>query len=218
MFNHSPSLTDFISWNLNPGFNLCCQEEPGYCILLGLLSHWCLAHSLPAAIWCFALRIASYYLFLWGYQNIGSDSGDSEGEALTSCFVVFFLPSLTCFPLNSFIYMCVAVCLHVCLCTMCLPGAQGGQERASGRPGEGLRSDLLLTGVTASCELPCECWESNSGSSEEQPVFLNFELSPAPTSWSLNASIRSYLCLLPGHFLQDMKSFYVPKLLLFHRW
>jgi hypothetical protein len=36
------------------------------------------------------------------------------------------------------------------------------------------------TGVTDSCELPCECQEPNSGPLEEQPVLLTTELSLQP--------------------------------------
>ena len=36
------------------------------------------------------------------------------------------------------------------------------------------------TGVTDSCELPCGCWELNSGPLEEQPVLLTAEPSPQP--------------------------------------
>jgi len=31
------------------------------------------------------------------------------------------------------------------------------------------------TGVTDSCELPCECWELNPSPLEEQPVLLTTE-------------------------------------------
>lgn len=40
--------------------------------------------------------------------------------------------------------------LHLCLCAMCVHGAQEGQE-------EGSR--FLATGVTAGCEPPFGCWD-----------------------------------------------------------
>lgn len=34
--------------------------------------------------------------------------------------------------------------------------------------------------VTDSCEMPCRCWEPNSGPLEEHPVLLTTETSSAP--------------------------------------
>ena len=31
-----------------------------------------------------------------------------------------------------FLFMYLSVCMHVCLCTTCMPGAQGGQKRVFG--------------------------------------------------------------------------------------
>lgn len=50
--------------------------------------------------------------------------------------------------------MCVSVCLHVYLCTVYIPDAHGD---------------------TDTYEPPCECWESNMGPLEEQPVLLTTE-------------------------------------------
>jgi hypothetical protein len=50
-------------------------------------------------------------------------------------------------------------CLHACLC-------------------EGVRSSE--NGVTDGCELPCECWELNSGPLEELLVLLTAEVSLQP--------------------------------------
>lgn len=47
-------------------------------------------------------------------------------------------------------------------------GALGGQKRAL---------DLLEVALTNGCELPFECWESNSGAEEEQPVLLTTQSS-----------------------------------------
>lgn len=47
------------------------------------------------------------------------------------------------FLINELTYLCVWVCyLHVCLCTMSMPGTWGGQKRTSG------------SRVTGDCELP----------------------------------------------------------------
>jgi E3 ubiquitin-protein ligase NEDD4 len=49
------------------------------------------------------------------------------------------------------------------------------------RPEEGVGSPGI--GVTDSCELPCGCWELNSGPLKKQPVLLTTEpsLNPTPT-------------------------------------
>ena len=41
-------------------------------------------------------------------------------------------------------------CLHVCMCTMCVESAYGGQKKDIGSSG---------TGVTGDCELPSSCWK-----------------------------------------------------------
>lgn len=51
-------------------------------------------------------------------------------------------------------------CIHVCLYTICIPGAHGGQKG---------------TGVRDGYELPCGCCDSNSGPLEEHPVPLTAE-------------------------------------------
>ena len=54
-------------------------------------------------------------------------------------------------------------CVYACVCR--------GQKRALRSPGPG---------VTDSCELPRECWKSNSGPLEEQSVLLIGEPSRPP--------------------------------------
>ena len=56
------------------------------------------------------------------------------------------------------------VCLHLCMCTMCLPGARRGQQIS----------------WNWSCETTCECWELNPGL-EEQQVLLTAEPSLQPS-------------------------------------
>ena len=53
----------------------------------------------------------------------------------------------------------MGILLHEYLYTICLWCPEGG----IGFPG---------TGVTASCELPCGCWEPNFCPLEKQPVLL----------------------------------------------
>lgn len=56
-------------------------------------------------------------------------------------FVCFFS-----FHFNFLKDMCILyeLCLHVCMCTACLPGAQEGQRRASDSLGLEVKSDLCL--------------------------------------------------------------------------
>lgn len=61
--------------------------------------------------------------------------------------------------------------VYVCMCTICVPGVQGGQKRAL----YPLGLELQTT------EPPCRCWEPNQSSLQEQSVFLTAELS----LWSL---------------------------------
>lgn len=46
-------------------------------------------------------------------------------------------------------------CLYVCTCTICMPGACGGQKRAS----DTLKQEFWMDAR----EPLCECWEQNSG-------------------------------------------------------
>lgn len=64
-----------------------------------------------------------------------------------------------------FVHECFA-CLYVCVPRACL---------VPWRPEEVLPS--LQTGITVGSELPCRCWEPNSGLLEEQHVLLTAELS-----------------------------------------
>lgn len=73
--------------------------------------------------------------------------------------------------------MCV-FCLNLCLCVMCLPGASGGQK--TWRTEKDMGSSE--TRVTEDPEMPCKCWESNSGPQKEQQVLLGTgqTLQPVP--------------------------------------
>lgn len=57
--------------------------------------------------------------------------------------------------------MCMGY-LHVCLCTICLPGALGGQKMAS---------DSLERELMGGCEPAYRCWDLNPDPLEEQPDF-----------------------------------------------
>lgn len=54
-------------------------------------------------------------------------------------------------------FMCMSVCLHVFVVTMCVPGAQGGQKK------EVEPLELKLH----SREAPCGCWEPKAGPLQE---------------------------------------------------
>lgn len=49
-------------------------------------------------------------------------------------------------------FMCTGVCLHICVCTTCVPATQGGHRKAF---------RYCETSTTEGCELPCTCWDSN---------------------------------------------------------
>ena len=67
--------------------------------------------------------------------------------------------------------MCVGV-RYVCMCTVCVSGACGGQKRT-------------LEPITDGCEPPCRCWELNSSPLEEQ--IANHEgISPALSTFFLD--------------------------------
>jgi hypothetical protein len=59
-------------------------------------------------------------------------------------------------------FMCMSVCLHVCLCIIWVQCPRS--------PEEGIMS--FGTGVTTDCEPSRGCWESNLGPLEEQPGLL----------------------------------------------
>lgn len=67
--------------------------------------------------------------------------------------------------------MYVCVCLHVYVCTMCVPDAHGDQKRAL----DPLELDY------SSCEPTCGSWEPNLGTLEEPQVFLT--IFPAPKGY-----------------------------------
>ena len=59
-------------------------------------------------------------------------------------FIVFFFPEILFLILKYywFVFMCISVFLHVCLCTMCVPGACRGQKAALGPLGLELHTDV----------------------------------------------------------------------------
>ena len=61
-------------------------------------------------------------------------------------------------------------CLHICMFTMCVPGALGSKRM----PG------LLELFFTDGCELPCGCWEPNPCSLEEQQGLFTIRPSLQP--------------------------------------
>lgn len=67
-------------------------------------------------------------------------------------------------------------CQHVCLCTVCIPGALGSPE----------------AGMTDSCEPLGRCWEWNSSLPAEQTVLLTTE--PPLQSQSVMFKVRVLLC------------------------
>lgn len=69
------------------------------------------------------------------------------------------------------------VCLHVCLCTACVPGSKSGQKRVL---------DSLGAGVTDGYEPLGGCWQLDSGPLEKQPVLLPADPSLQPESSGLN--------------------------------
>lgn len=77
----------------------------------------------------------------------------------TWCFVLIYFDFVSCVWIFAYVYVHHMACL--------VPGAQ-----------RWLSGPLELE-LTGDCELPCRHWELNLGPQEEQPVFLNAELSPA---------------------------------------
>lgn len=68
--------------------------------------------------------------------------------------------------MHLFYFLCVTVCLHVCVCVTCLPAACKGQNM-----------------VSDSLELewqPCGCWDTNLSPLQEQPVLRPTQLSLQP--------------------------------------
>lgn len=58
--------------------------------------------------------------------------------------------------------MYLSICLHVCLCAMCLPGVHRRHKMVS----------IPDTGVTDGCELLRGWWERNSGLQQEKQVLV----------------------------------------------
>jgi hypothetical protein len=85
------------------------------------------------------------------------------------------------FPLSAHLYLrpfviefifkkvCLGICLLVCLCTNCAPGARGGQKRELGP----LELELLELQINGSCHVGVR--NLNPGSLQEQPVLLTTE-------------------------------------------
>lgn len=67
---------------------------------------------------------------------------------------------------NKYLFLCISACLHVCMHTSRMPGANRGQERASDPP------ELQLL----SCGLPCGRWGPKFFLQGET-VFLTIETS-----------------------------------------
>ena len=64
--------------------------------------------------------------------------------------------------------MCLRFCLHVCLCTMCVPGNKEWQSWVSG---------FLGTGLTVIWQLSQGFWELNPGHLEGQSMLFTAKLS-----------------------------------------
>jgi hypothetical protein len=73
------------------------------------------------------------------------------------------------------------------MCIRWVPSASGGLE-------EGIRSPG--TGVRGGCELPCGCWELNSGPLEEYPVLLTLSHLSNPFKWNIYLFIYLFIYLL----------------------
>lgn len=86
--------------------------------------------------------------------------------------------------------MCMTASLHVCLCTMYMPGALRGQKRALRSPPPPRAGAKATDGY----EPPCGYWELNPGPLQEQPVFLTTET---------KATILTYVLALFGIFLRQ---------------
>jgi hypothetical protein len=80
----------------------------------------------------------------------------------------------------SFYFMCMSFVYTCTVCSWCLR-----------RPEEDVESPE--TRVTDSCEMLCECWESNLGLLEEQLMLLNAELSLQP--------LKKYSCLVSNDLI-----------------
>lgn len=101
-------------------------------------------------------------------------SGDAESVARTT----FCMSELTSFSYlhdhfyrDTYLLSIWLSCLHVCMCTMPMPGAPGSWEM----------SDSLELRIWS---LPHRCWESNSGSQERATSALNHgAISPAPFNY-----------------------------------
>lgn len=74
------------------------------------------------------------------------------------------------FTLN-FILCAWALCLHVCLCTLCMPNVHRGQKR--------LLNPLELE-LTDGCQLSCGCWELNPNPRRTANVIKTAELALQP--------------------------------------
>jgi len=62
-----------------------------------------------------------------------------------------------------FYFMCTGICLHVCLCTTCMPSSPRKPEDTNGSSG---------SGVASSCEPLHPRWKLNMGLLGDQPVLL----------------------------------------------
>lgn len=78
----------------------------------------------------------------------GSGEAEETRDAARSIFwCVRIFPSASIYGnfnfnvLRYIYFMCMNGCLHVCICTICIPYAQGSQKRLSGPPGTRITND-----------------------------------------------------------------------------
>lgn len=78
--------------------------------------------------------------------------------------------------------VCVSTCLRVCVCTMCVSGAQRGQRKAL---------DPLELGLD-SCEPSCRGWESNPSPRQPVPLTLSHLWPPFSTRLPICYTVEVY--------------------------
>lgn len=128
----------------------------------------------------------------------GTPSMDSRGKRDRAVLgEICVVSSLLFCSLLKVCFMCISVCLHVCLCTTCRP-----------LPME-TSSALLIpwNWSTGGCEQPCRDWELNPDPLSKQrmlltteppaalaPVFLS-QVPPVPSGQKEEARLRMWYCL-----------------------
>jgi hypothetical protein len=89
-----------------------------------------------------------------------------------------------------FYLLCMGVnCLHICLCTTCVPGAPGDQKQAL----DALELDLQFQ--------PYKCYQSNQGPLKEQPVLL-----PAEPSLQILKALLNHKILTTTFYIYSPNS------------